>query len=132
MSRVTGDRRPTRQRRALAEALAGTEEFVSAQELHARMEAGGVRVGLATVYRNLQSMAADGEIDTLRTDEGEALYRWCRTEEHHHHLVCRACGRTVELEVPRAFEEWSTRVGAEHGFRELAHSFELFGLCSTH
>lgn len=125
-------RRPTKQRLALAAALAGIDEFVSAQQLHARMAADGSSVGLATVYRNLQAMAAEREIDTLRTDDGEALYRACRTEDHHHHLVCRECGRTVEVAVPPSFEAWSAKIGAEHGFTGLSHLVEIFGLCPDH
>ena len=61
-------RRPTRQRAAVAAVLADVEEFRSAQELHAQLRDAGEKVGLATVYRTLQSMAADGAIDILRTD----------------------------------------------------------------
>jgi len=121
-------RRPTRQRAAVAAALAGTGEFRSAQELHALLRAGGDKVGLATVYRNLQAMAADGEIDMLRTDEGEAVYRACSTG-HHHHLVCRDCGRTVEVEGP-AVEAWATRVSAQNGFTDVHHTLEIFGTCA--
>ena len=124
-----GARRPTRQRAAVAAVLADTEEFRSAQELHALLREGGDKVGLATVYRNLQAMAADGEIDMLRTDEGEAVYRACSTG-HHHHLVCRVCGRTVEVEGPTV-EAWATRVSAEHGFTEVRHTLEIFGTCAT-
>ena len=125
----TEGRRPTRQRAAVAAALADTEEFRSAQDLHALLREGGDKVGLATVYRNLQAMAADGEIDMLRTDEGEAVYRACSTG-HHHHLVCRVCGRTVEVEGPTV-EAWATRVSAEHGFTEVRHTLEIFGTCAT-
>ena len=121
-------RRPTRQRAAVAAVLADTGEFRSAQELHAQLRAGGDKVGLATVYRSLQAMAADGEIDMLRTDEGEAVYRACSTG-HHHHLVCRACGKTVEVEGPTV-EAWATRVSAEHGFTDVHHTLEIFGTCA--
>ena len=57
----------------------------------------GTRVGLATVYRNLQAMALDGEVDVIRTPEGEAVYRSCSTD-HHHHVVCRSCGLAVEVD----------------------------------
>ena len=124
-----GARRPTRQRAAVAAVLADTDEFRSAQELHALLRDGGDRVGLATVYRNLQAMAADGEIDMLRTDEGEAVYRACSTG-HHHHLVCRVCGRTVEVEGPTV-EAWATRVSAEHGFTDVRHTLEIFGTCAS-
>jgi Fur family ferric uptake transcriptional regulator len=122
-----GTRRPTRQRAAVAAVLADTDEFRSAQDLHALLRAGGDKVGLATVYRNLQAMAADGEIDMLRTDEGEAVYRACSTG-HHHHLVCRVCGRTVEVEGPTV-EAWATRVSSEHGFTDVRHTLEIFGTC---
>jgi len=121
-------RRPTRQRAAVAAALADVEEFRSAQELHARLREAGDPVGLATVYRNLQAMAADGEIDMLRTDDGEAVYRACSTG-HHHHLVCRVCGRTVEVEGPTV-EAWANKVSAEHGFTDVHHTLEIFGTCA--
>ena len=125
---TTAARRPTRQRAAVASALAESEEFRSAQELHARLREGGDPVGLATVYRNLQAMAADGEIDMLRTDDGEAVYRACSTG-HHHHLVCRVCGRAVEVEGP-AVEAWAARVSADHGFSDVQHTVEIVGTCA--
>jgi Fur family ferric uptake transcriptional regulator len=124
---TTEPRRVTRQRAALASALARTEEFLSAQELHARLSEAGTRVGLATIYRNLQAMATDGEIDVLRTDDGESVYRACSTG-HHHHLVCRECGRTVEIDGP-AVERWAATVSAEHGFTDVTHTVEIFGRC---
>ena len=93
-----------------------------------RCATAGDKVGLATVYRNLQAMAADGEIDMLRTDEGEAVYRACSTG-HHHHLVCRVCGRTVEVEGPTV-EAWANKVSAEHGFTDVHHTLEIFGTCA--
>jgi Fur family ferric uptake transcriptional regulator len=122
-------RRPTRQRAAVAAVLADNDEFRSAQELHAILREGGDKVGLATVYRNLQAMAAEGEIDMLRTDDGEAVYRACSTG-HHHHLVCRVCGRTVEVEGPTV-EAWANKVSAEHGFTDVHHTLEIFGTCGT-
>jgi Fur family transcriptional regulator, ferric uptake regulator len=120
-------RRPTRQRAAVAAVLADVDEFRSAQELHALLREAGETVGLATVYRNLQAMAAEGDIDMLRTAEGEAVYRACSTG-HHHHLVCRECGRTVEVEGPTV-ERWADRVSAEHGFTDVRHTLEIFGTC---
>jgi Fur family ferric uptake transcriptional regulator len=126
---LEGTRRPTRQRAAVAAVLAENDEFRSAQELHAILRAAGDTVGLATVYRNLQAMAAEGEIDMLRTDDGEAVYRACSTG-HHHHLVCRVCGRTVEVEGPTV-EAWANKVSAEHGFTEVHHTLEIFGTCGA-
>lgn len=121
--------RPTRQRRAVAEALASFEDFRSAQEIHARLTERGEKVGLATVYRTLQLLSDGGEIDMLRTEDGEAIYRRC-SATHHHHLVCRACGATVEVEGP-AVERWTKAIAAEHGYAEIAHTLEVFGTCSS-
>lgn len=120
--------RPTRQRRAVVTCLERFDDFRSAQEIHALLRDGGERVGLATVYRTLQALADSGEVDLLRSEEGEALYRRC-SASHHHHLVCRACGRTVEVEGP-AVERWAGAVAREHGFSDVAHTLELFGTCS--
>ena len=119
--------RPTRQRRAVAAALQSFDDFRSAQEIHEMLRRTGENVGLATVYRTLQALAECGEVDTLRTEDGEAVYRRCSTT-HHHHLVCRSCGRTVEVEGP-AVEAWADSVAARHGFTDVSHTLEIFGTC---
>ena len=121
--------RPTRQRRAVVEALDSFDDFRSAQEIHDLLGRRGETVGLATVYRTLQTLAEAGEVDMLRSAEGEAVYRLCARREHHHHLVCRECGATVEIDGP-SVEEWLARVGARHGYTDIEHTIELFGLCA--
>jgi Fur family ferric uptake transcriptional regulator len=118
----------TRQRTAVSRALASSEGFQSAQALHDAMRHAGESVGLTTVYRHLQALADAGEVDVLRTDDGEAVYRRCEAEDHHHHLVCRVCGTTVEVTGP-AVETWAEQVAKKHGFRDVSHTVEVFGTC---
>jgi Fur family ferric uptake transcriptional regulator len=120
--------RTTRQRAAVAAVFDRLEGFHSAQEVHARLRSAGDAVGLSTVYRAVQALADDGELDSIRTDSGEALYRRCSTQ-HHHHLVCRSCGRTVEVAGP-AVEQWADRVAGEHGFADVSHTLEIVGTCA--
>lgn len=120
--------RSTRQRAAVSAALAEVEEFRSAQELHDMLKHRGDSVGLTTVYRTLQSLADAGEVDVLRTDEGESVYRRCHSDDHHHHLVCRHCGKAVEVEGP-AVEKWADAIAEEHGFVDVGHTVEIFGTC---
>jgi Fur family ferric uptake transcriptional regulator len=120
--------RPTRQRRAVAAVLQEFDDFRSAQEIHEALKAGGDNVGLSTVYRALQAMADAGELDTLRSEAGEAVYRRC-SGSHHHHLVCRSCGATVEVEGPTV-ERWTRSVAATHGYADVSHTLEIFGTCS--
>jgi Fur family ferric uptake transcriptional regulator len=124
----TSTLRPTRQRRAITEALADASDFQSAQDIHDSLRQVGDKVGLATVYRTLQAMAEAGEVDVLQGAGGESVYRRCSTH-HHHHLVCRSCGRTVEVTGP-AVEKWADAVASEHDFAEVSHSLELFGICA--
>jgi Fur family ferric uptake transcriptional regulator len=122
-------RRDTRQRRLVREHLAESDAFSSAQQVYDDLRAGGDKIGLATIYRTLQAMAEAGEVDVLRTDEGEALYRKCGPR-HHHHLVCRECGLTVEVDGP-GVERWAAKSAEEHGFTDVTHVVELFGVCSS-
>jgi Fur family ferric uptake transcriptional regulator len=120
--------RATRQRQAVADLLRERSDFRSAQQLHAELREQGSSIGLATVYRNLALLAQSGEVDTLQREDGELLYRQC-SSRHHHHLVCRRCGRTVEVAGP-AVEQWANRVATEHGFSDVSHTLELFGTCA--
>lgn len=129
MATTTSPLRATRQRAAVSVALEAVDDFRSAQDLHAMLRQRGEAIGLTTVYRTLAAMTDAGEVDVLRTDDGEAVYRRC-SSGHHHHLVCRTCGRAVEVDGP-AVERWASRVAAENGFVEVTHTLEVFGVCST-
>ncbi|MBX3067090.1 MAG: transcriptional repressor [Cryobacterium sp.] len=122
-------KRNTWQRSAVRTALDDQEAFVSAQQLHLQLRKDGTGIGLATVYRALADLASIGEADTLQSEEGEALYRACSTGKHHHHLICRECGATVEFEA-NDIEEWAKRVAREHGFSNPEHVVDVFGVCA--
>lgn len=121
--------RSTRQKRALAAVLDGSDRFRSAQDLYGELRSRGENVGLTTVYGQLRSLAETGEVDVLRGDDGETRYRRCAKGHHHHHLVCRICGRTVEVEGPEV-ESWAEQVADEHGFTDVSHTVEIVGTCT--
>ena len=121
-------KRNTWQREAVKTALDAQDAFVSAQHLHSMLRDRGTAIGLATVYRALGDLAEAGEADSLQSAEGEALYRACTPGQHHHHLICRNCGVTVEIEAD-AVERWAKAVAAEHGFTHPEHVVDVFGLC---
>ncbi|MET8154972.1 Fur family transcriptional regulator [Sphaerisporangium sp. NPDC005289] len=120
----------TTRRAAVREILTHSDGFRSAQDIYAQMRADGAKIGLTTVYRTLQTLTESGQVDVLRTDDGECVYRACATGTHHHHLVCRDCGRTVEVAGPDV-ERWTEVVGAEHGFTAITHTLEIFGTCAS-
>lgn len=120
--------RNTWQRSAIRDFLAGVDEFRTASQIHEELKELGDRMGLATVYRALQAMVEAGELDTLRTPDGEAAYRKC-SDGHHHHLVCRECGAAAEI-AAEVVEIWAAEVSKRHGFTDVGHEVELYGLCS--
>ncbi len=107
-------KRNTWQREAVRKALGTSEAFVSAQALHAHLR----DAGSATV----------GEADSLQ-QEGESLYRACTPGSHHHHLICRSCGLTIEI-AAHAVETWAQKIAAEYGFIEANHVVDVFGTCA--
>jgi Fur family ferric uptake transcriptional regulator len=123
-------KRNTWQREAVREALDSTDGFISAQGLHVSLRESGSPIGLATVYRALADLAVEGDADSLQSPEGESLYRACTTSGHHHHLICRNCGLTVEIEADEV-EEWAKAVAAKNGFTQAQHVVDVFGLCAN-
>jgi Fur family ferric uptake transcriptional regulator len=121
-------KRNTWQKDAVKHALSEAIGFVSAQQLHLVLRNHGSTIGLATVYRALADLAEAGDADALQSKDGELLYRAC-TNAHHHHLICRDCGKTVEIEAERV-ESWADEVAKEHGFAQPSHTIDIFGTCS--
>ncbi|HET8994804.1 MAG TPA: Fur family transcriptional regulator [Rhodococcus sp. (in: high G+C Gram-positive bacteria)] len=119
--------RSTKQRSAIIALLDDTEEFRTAQDLHDELRKRGDGIGLTTVYRTLQSLAEVGSVDVLRTDSGESMFRRC-SSGHHHHLVCRRCGFTVEVDGPEV-ERWAHEMADANGFVDVSHTIEIFGTC---
>lgn len=119
--------RTTRQRRAVAEVLTRSDEFKSAQQWHDLIRSRGHSIGLTTVYRTLQTLVEAGDVDVIVAEDGESKFRRC-SNGHHHHLVCRRCGGTVEISAD-TIESWTTAVAAEHGFTAERHIIEVTGVC---
>lgn len=134
--RHPGRLRATRQGAAVDTVLAAADGFMTAQALHDELRRRRQSVGLTTVYRHLRKLTVAGRLDVVVRPDGEASYRLCGPEgsagqAHHHHLVCKLCGYTVEVEGPEV-EDWTAKVAAEAGFADVTHTVEIFGTCSRH
>jgi Fur family transcriptional regulator, ferric uptake regulator len=119
--------RITRQQMAILDVLGNAKKFYSAQQIWTTLARRNKDVALATVYRTLKALSESGEVDVIFS-EGEALYRRCKTADHHHHLVCRDCGTSIEIENPD-LEAWAATVAEQHGFESVGHTLELYGTC---
>ena len=121
--------RRTRQGEAVLNVVLGSDNFRSAQDIHAELRAAGEPVGLTTVYRHLALLTDEGRLDALQTADGELVYRRCHSDAHHHHVVCRRCGRGSEVELPD-LERWAEATAQELGYTDVTHTVEIFGLCA--
>jgi len=122
-------KRNTWQREAVVTGLTQVGGFISAQALFARLRDEGSTISLATVYRALTDLVGEGQADSLLSPEGENLYRACASGEHHHHLICRSCGATVEIDA-EPVEAWAQQVATANGFSKAQHVVDVFGLCA--
>ncbi|WP_327537495.1 Fur family transcriptional regulator [Arcanobacterium ihumii] len=121
----------TKQRSAIIELLRTQNNFLSAQDIFELLRKEGHNIGLATVYRNLQAMAQVKSVDVVRQEDSDVqLFRYCADDNHHHHLVCRNCGKTVDIQG-EAVEQWAAKIAHEHNFTGVTHSLELYGQCSA-
>jgi Fur family transcriptional regulator, ferric uptake regulator len=122
--------RHTAQADTVRDALQDAGGFRSAQDIYAALRGAGQTIGLSTVYRHLQSLADLGVADVIVTPDGETTYRYCQAQgSHHHHLVCRRCGRAEEVEG-RAVEKWATTIAEKYGYTDVDHTLEVFGICA--
>lgn len=122
-------KRKTRQLDAVLQAVSGEPDFLSASDVFTKLKMTGSTIGLATVYRNLASLATEGVLDQIRSTDGTMLYRECDDTKHHHHLVCRQCGRTEEFNL-EGLETTLEKLAGKHGFSKITHVVELTGLCA--
>jgi Fur family ferric uptake transcriptional regulator len=120
--------RATRQRVQVLEALAAEPNDATAQEIHESLRARGEKTGLATVYRTLGLLSREGVVDMLMHRRGEACYRLC-SDDHHHHLTCSECHQVIEL-AECELGPWLEKLAGAHGFTVTDHSVEVTGICS--
>ncbi|MBU3029498.1 Fur family transcriptional regulator [Paracoccus marinaquae] len=116
--------RLTRQRAALLRVIAASADHPDAAELHARAEAAGAGVSLATVYRTLTTLQAQGVIEKLELQDQPA--RWEVTDPHHHdHMIDVETGEVMEFTSDR-IERLQAEIAAEMGYEIVHHRLELY------
>ncbi|WCR12336.1 transcriptional repressor [Paracoccus stylophorae] len=116
--------RVTRQRAALLRIIAASEDHPDAAELHARAERAGAGVSLATVYRTLTTLQAQGVIEKLEFQDQPA--RWEAADQHHHdHMIDVETGAVVEFTSDR-IERLQAEIAAEMGYEIVHHRLELY------
>jgi Fur family transcriptional regulator, ferric uptake regulator len=120
----------TRPREQIASILRARKRFISAAEIHRALETAKAKVSLSTVYRTLERLLSKGDV-TVRVDPaGESTYMLCEPEHHHHHAICRNCGKVEDVDCT-AIEQFSDSMRTLHGFELDDHTMEFFGRCKA-
>lgn len=123
-----GGGRVSAQRRLIAETVGRTKHVFTVESLAETLAVEGHDIGLATVYRAVAAMRESGFIERIGAEEGTDLYAHCAATDHHHHMVCTACGRVLEAPCPIGSEALAA---ARHGgFTVTGHSLTIYGVCS--
>jgi Fur family ferric uptake transcriptional regulator len=120
--------RDTPQRELILDTFLKREEHVSAEELYDIVKKRDPSIGQATVYRNLKLFSEAGLAREVDLGDGVARYEHSYKHPHHDHLICRGCGKTVEV-VDAVIEELQKRVAEKYGFKLTDHALYLYGNC---
>ena len=120
----TSGQNVTKPRLAVFEALLG-QESLSMPELIGKVR----EVDRASVYRVIETFERLGIIQRLHTGWKYKLELSDRFAEHHHHLTCTTCGRSIAMNEAD-LERVIRRVAAGHGFAPAAHQIEVQGTCA--
>lgn len=120
----------TRQREQILEVFIEAGGHVGADDLRQILEARGMQVGLATIYRTLALFRDAGLAWEHQFGDGHARYESRDPLQEHDHLVCTRCGRIVEFSEP-GIRELERKVAARAGFRLVQHRLELRGVCPS-
>jgi len=123
------DLRWTPQRKSILTVFLDQEGHVPIDELHKKIHAEDSSIGIATLYRTMK-LLMDAGLAEMHTFNDKTTYERLYKVRHHDHLICKACGKTVEFEHP-LIEKYQEEICALHGFALKSHRMELFGLCNA-
>lgn len=123
-----GGRRVTGARMVLADLIREQSGHFTAADLVREARRRRLRLGRATVFRTLDLLTEIGALERLDLPSGEHAYVACEPERHHHHVVCRKCGKSAEV-ADSGLQTIVGELGRQSGFRIESHRLELYGLC---
>ncbi len=116
----------SQQREAIFRVIENTTSHPSAEWIYERVKKEIPDIGLATVYRNLRLMKAEGKISEIYVSNLEAHFDI--STENHYHFHCEKCGRIIDLDQP-VDHDIENRVARKTGFKVTHHRLVLGGLC---
>ena len=124
----TPQMRLTTQRQIILEELRKVTSHPTANEVYDMVRKRLPRIGLGTVYRNLELMAETGAI--LKLEVGGTQKRFDATTAPHYHIRCISCGKVDDIDIPVMTDIDKTAAEISQ-YQILGHHIEFSGVCST-
>lgn len=116
----------TRSQERIMEILQSLKRSISAQDLYIELRNRKQDMGLATVYRSLEALKLQGEVQVRTLGNGESVYSYIKSDRHH--LTCVNCGTSIQIdECP--VHDLEKQLEKSHTFKVYYHTLEFFGLC---
>ena len=115
--------RLTPQRMIVLEAIEASDHHISAEEIHTKAHAGYPYMNISTVYRTLELLKELGLVAETDLGGGRLVYHPAG-KAHHHHLVCRKCGKVQDIDRS-VFERLRDEIRQKYGFDAV---FEHMGI----
>lgn len=102
---------------------------VSPLEMYQNLLKKRKKIGLTSIYRSLDLFESLGMVFKI-TNGSAVKYKLCESEDHHHHIICKACGNVVELNFCD-ISDWSKKVAESTGYQVVDHQLNFFGFCKA-
>ena len=119
----------TKQRINIAKIFFGMKGHHSLEEIYQKVHQRVPSIGQTTVYRTIKLLCDIGLVEELLVGDGFARYEVVTSKQHHDHLVCKHCGKTVEFNLPEV-EIIQQELAEQHGFKLVDHHHILLGICA--
>lgn len=124
--------RMTKKREGILHALFEAKAPMTLQEIQSAAALHGcITPDYATVFRTIQLMEKLRLVHKVNLQRSRTHYELSDPRKHYDHLVCRACGEVVLIDIPCPIGDAEKTIARQYGFRDLSHSLEFFGVCST-
>lgn len=119
----------TKPREQISAILQREQRYLTAAQIYELLRRGRMRASLSTVYRTLDLLTSMREASARVDERGETTYVSCALS-HHHHAVCRRCGKVQDVPC-EAVDSVSEALRRRHGFELDEHEMEFFGTCAA-
>jgi Fur family ferric uptake transcriptional regulator len=118
----------TAQRDTILRTFLDTRDHLSNDDLYRLVKKKDSGIGFTTVYRTLKLLSECGLASEVDFHDGIARFEHQYQRRNHHHMVCTACGSSVEFFSPE-IERIEQEIGRKNKYLPTRHTFQIYGVC---